>query len=90
MRPRCLVEFFRKYLFLGPRMFYHWPRLYVQTDPHWEPGADYWYTKRPVGKNTLEGYIEDMIKGGIEGNFKNHSMSKSTCTRLVMKGWTLN
>ena len=31
----------------------HWPRCYVQTDPKWEPGADYWYTNRLVGKNTL-------------------------------------
>ena len=27
-----------------------------------------------------------MIKGGVEGNFKNHSMRKSTCTRLFRKG----
>ena len=27
-----------------------------------------------------------MKKGGIEGNFKNHSMRKSTCTRLFRKG----
>ena len=36
---------------------------------------------------TLWGYIEDMMKKrGIEGNFKNHSMRKSTCTRLFRKG----
>ena len=87
VRSRCLVELFRKYLFLGPRGSYHWPRFYVQTDPKWEPGSDYWYTNRPVGKNTLGGYIEDMMKrGGVEGNFKNHSMRKSTCTRLFRKG----
>ena len=34
-RPRCLVELYRKYLFLGPRGSYHWPRFYVQTDPNW-------------------------------------------------------
>ena len=27
-----------------------------------------------------------MKKRGIEGNFKNHSMRKSTCTRLFRKG----
>ena len=26
------------------------------------------------------------MKGGVEGNFKNHSMRKSTCTRLFRKG----
>ena len=37
---------------------------YVQTDPNCKPRADYWYTKRSLGKNTLEGYIEDMMKKG--------------------------
>ena len=87
VRSRCLVELFRKYLFLGPRGSYHWPRFYVQTDPKWEPGSDYLYTNKPVGKNTLGGYIKDMMKrGGVEGNFKNHSMRKSTCTRLFREG----
>ena len=67
---RCLVELFRKYLFLGPRGSSHWPRFYVQTDPKWEPGSDYWYTNRPVGKNTLEGYIEDMMKGVCGGELQ--------------------
>ena len=58
VRSRCLVELFRKYLFLGPRGSYHWPRFYVQTDPKWEPGSDYWYTNRPVGKNTLGGTLK--------------------------------
>ena len=62
-----MVELFRKYLFLGPRGSYHWPRFYVQTDSKWEPGSDYWYTNRPGGKNTLGGYIEDMMKGGVCG-----------------------
>ena len=26
-----------------------------------------------------------MKRGGVEGNFKNHSMTKSTCTRLFRK-----
>ena len=65
-----MVELFRKYLFLGPRGSYHWPRFYVQTDPKWEPGSDYWYTNRPVGKNTLGGYIEDMMKGGCGGELQ--------------------
>ena len=40
-----------------------------------------------MGKNTLGGYIEDMMKrGAVEGNFKNHSIRKSTCTRLFRKG----
>ena len=64
-RPRCLVELYRKYLFLGPRGSYHWPKFYVQTDSTWQPGSEYWYTNRPVGKNTLgRGYIQDMMERG--------------------------
>ena len=64
-RPRCLVELYRKYLFLGPRGSYHWPKFYVQTDSSWQPGSEYWYTNRPVGKNTLGGGISRIWwKGG--------------------------
>ena len=49
------MELYKKYLFLGPRGSDHWPRFYVKTDSNWEPGADYWYTKKTVGKNTLGG-----------------------------------
>ena len=62
VRSRCFFELFRKYLFLGPRGSYHWLRFYVQTDPKWEPGSDYWYTNRPVDKKYFGGYIEDMMK----------------------------
>ena len=78
---------FQKYLFLGPPGNYHWPKFYVQTDSKWQPGSDYWYTNRPVGKNTLAKYIQKMMEdAGIEGHFQNHSTRKSTCTRLFQKG----
>ena len=86
VRSRCLVELFRKYLFLGPRGSYHWPRFYAQTDPKWERGSDYWYTNRPVGKILWGGILKTDEEGGVEGNFKNHVMRKSTCTRLFRKG----
>ena len=86
-RPRCFVELFRKYMFLGPKGNFHWPRFYVQTDPKWNPGSDYWYTNRPVGKNTIGKYIQTMMEeAGIEGHFRNHSTRKSTCTRLFQEG----
>ena len=86
-RARCFVELFHKYLFLGPPGNHSWPRFYVQTDSKWQPGSDYWYTNRPVGKNTLAKYIQNMMsEAGIEGHFRNHSTRKSTCTRLFQKG----
>ena len=64
-----------------------WPKLYVQTDPKWQPRSDYWYTNHPVGKNTLAKYIQTMMQdAGIQGHFRNHSTCKSTCTRLFQKG----
>ena len=86
VRSRCPMELFRKYLFLGPRGSYHWPRFYVQTNPKWEPGADYWYTNRPVGKNTFGVYRKHDEEWALRGTLKNHSMRKSTCTRLFRKG----
>ena len=87
VRSRCFVELFRKYWFLGPPGSHSWPKLYVQTDPKWQPGSDYWYTNRPVGKNTLAKYIQTMMQdAGIEGHFHNHSTCKSTCTQLFQKG----
>ena len=87
VRSRCFVELFRKYLFLGPPGNFSWPKFYVQTDAKWQPGSDYWYTNRPVGKNTLAKYIQSMMDAaGIEGYFRNHSTRKSTCTCLFQKG----
>ena len=87
VQSRCFVELFRKYWFLGPPGNHSWPKLYVQTDPKWQPGSDYWYTNRPVGKNTLAKYIQTMMEeAGIQGHFHNHSTRKSTCTRLFQKG----
>ena len=72
---------------LGPHGNYSWPKFYVQTDPKWQPGSDYWYANRPVGKSTLAKYIQTMMEdAGIPGHFRNHSTRKSTCTRLFQKG----
>ena len=86
-RSRCFVELFRKYMFLAPQGNCSWPKFYVQTDSQWQPGSLYWYTNRPVGKNTLSKYIKTIMEaGGIEGHYRNHSTRKSTCTRLFQKG----
>ena len=53
---------------------FNWSRIYVQTDPGWQPGSDYWHTNRPFSKNTHANYIEDLMRErSISGNFKNHS-----------------
>ena len=86
-RPRCFVKLFHNYLFLGPKGSYNWPRFYVQTNPNWSPGSDYWYTNCPVGKNMLGSYIQSMMsEAGVQGNFRNHSLRKGTVTRLFRKG----
>ena len=86
-RPRCFVELYRKYMLHGPNGNKSWPKFYVQTDPKWSPGSFQWYTNRPVGRNTLAKYLENIMKeGGIEGYFRNHSLRKSTGTRLFEQG----
>ena len=93
VHSHCFVELFRKYLFLGPPGNFNWPKFYVQTDPKWQPGSDYWYTNRPVGKSTLAKYIQNMMsEAGIDGHFRNHSTRKSTCTQVYFKkgGSTIN
>ena len=90
-RVRCFIELNCKYLFLGLPGSHSWPKLYVQTYSKWQPGSDYWYTNRPVRKNTLAKYIQTMMSDtDIEGYFRNHSIRKSTCTKLSRKGLTLN
>ena len=85
VRSRCLVELFRKYLFLGHRGSYHGPDSMFKLILSGSLGLIIG-TLTGQWVNILWGYIEDMMKrGGVEGNFKNHSMKKSTCTRLFRK-----
>ena len=74
-------------MLLGPKGSYNWPKFYVQTDNSWTPGSLTWYTNRPVGKNTIAEYMKKIMEaGGIEGFYRNHSLRKTTATRLFEKG----
>ena len=74
-------------MILTPSGTYNLPWFYVQTDPSWVPGSEFWYTNRPVGKNTLANYLQSIIADAkIPENFSNHSLYKTCATRLFCKG----
>ena len=74
-------------MLLGPKGSYNWSKFYVQTDNSWIPGSLFWYTNRPVGKNTITEYMKKIMEaGGIEGFYHNHSLRITTATCLFEKG----
>lgn len=85
--PRCLVSLFRKYVNLLPRPSMKFNAFYLRTDPKWhEPGRVHWYLRLPVGRNQLDTYVKKlMATAGFTGNFSNHSLCATTCSRLYGK-----
>ena len=72
-----------KYQFycLKPTRF--WNAFYLQSDPDWKPGNDFWYLHFPVGKGTLAAYTAELMEAtGIPAN---HSLRHMTATRLHHK-----
>ena len=46
-----------------------------------------WYTKVPVGHNTLANVVKNLCKdAGIQGHFTNHSLRVTTATLGLEKG----
>ena len=83
---RCIVRIFEKYQSKCPKLkpgspLYLTPKRKVSSDD------EVWYTKTPVGKNTLRKVVQDMRRvAGIEGYKTNHSLRATTCTIGLEKG----
>ena len=83
---RCIVRIFEKYQSKCPKLkpgsaLYLTPKRKVSSDD------EVWYTKTPVGKNTLRKVVQDMCRdAGIEGYKTNHSLRATTCTIGLEKG----
>lgn len=61
--------------------FYLTPRRSIKD------GDSLWYTKNPVGHNTLGNVVKTLCsKGGIEGHHTNHSLRATTATRGLEAG----
>ena len=52
-----------------------------------KPREDCWYTKSPIGNNTLARTLTNLFRdAGIEGHFTNHSLRATAATRMFDAG----
>ncbi len=83
-KDRCFVRLYKKYIQLCPdntnsNAFYLQPAI--------KPTPNCWYTKTPVGHNTLNKTVTRLCSAaGIEGFKTNHSLRATTATRLYQSG----
>ena len=81
---RCLVKLFQKYMHHRPsdiECFYLTPLRKIKND------SALWYSKNPVGHNTLSGTVGRICKAaGISGFKTNHSLRVTSATRLFQSG----
>ena len=82
---RCFVRLFKKYIKLCPDSPDEINSFYLQ--PATNPTMDLWYTRKPLGHNTLTKTISRLCTAaGIEGFKTNHSLRATTATRLYQHG----
>ncbi|CAG2237039.1 unnamed protein product [Mytilus edulis] len=79
--PRCIVDFYETYLkAIGSGVFYRKPLISDVQDKHR-------YGKSALGVNKLNGLMREMCeKGGLVGNFTNHSGKRTCATALYQAG----
>ena len=79
---RCLVKLFQKYVShcpSEPTCFYLTPVRKIKNN--------IWYSKTPVGHNTLAGTVSRICKkAGVSGYKTNHSLRVTSATRLFQNG----
>ena len=80
---RCLVHIYKKYLEHRPKV--KEPALYLT--PLKKPKDAVWYTKTPIGHNTLAKTVARVCQaGGVPGFKTNHSLRVTTATCLFQRG----
>ena len=80
---RCLVNLFKKYISVRPAMD---SEVFYLT-PLKNPKGNIWYSKVPVGHNTLSATVGRICKqGGLTGFKTNHSLRVTNATRLFQSG----
>lgn len=81
-KERCPIQHFIKYVRFSPLGNDDSTAFYLRTNPNWQT-CPLWYTRQPIGKNLLNDYLKNLMKNaGFIGNFTNHSLRATTCTRL--------
>ena len=83
---RCLVRIIDKYVSLLPPMCKsRKPNFYLRSLDKYTPVQ--WYGEQMVGQNTLRKIMGEISeKGNLEGFFTNHSLCRSSTTRLFQAG----
>ena len=80
---RCLVVLYKKYLEHRPDM----KETAFYLTPLRNPRGKVWFSKTPVGHNTLAKTVARICRvGGVEGYKTNHSLRVTTATRLFQSG----
>ena len=84
--PRCPVSFLEFMISKRPPELQHSGQLYLR--PLTKPQTKVWYSKQPVGVNTINGYnIAEIAKIGNTGkNITNHSSRKTLVKKLKKAG----
>ena len=81
---RCFVELFKKYNNLCPQ---DRPSDAFYLSPLAKPKEHCWFSKIPLGHNTLKNIVKNMCqKAGIQGFKTNHSLRATAATRLYSSG----
>ena len=81
---RCLVKLYQKYISHRPTDV---PSKAFYLTPLKKPQGNVWYTKIPVGHNTLSKTVKRLCAAaGIEGYKTNHSLRVTAATRLFKSG----
>ena len=80
---RCLVHLYKKYLQHRPKV----EETALYLTPLKKPKDAVWYTKTPIGHNTLAKTVARVCQTGGVTRFKtNHSLCVTTATRLFQRG----
>ena len=84
---RCPVRIVDKYVSLLPpaKSQCKKPNFYLRSLEKYSPAQ--WYGEQVVGLNTLKKVVSEMSKEAkLEGYFTNHSLHRTSTTRLFRKG----
>ena len=81
---RCFVRLFKLYNQLCPA---DRPHDAFYLTPLKTPKQDCWFSRSPVGHNTLKNFMKNLCKqAGIQGFKTNHSLCATAATRLYSEG----
>ena len=83
---KCPVRLFKLYLFKRPLEIQNCGRFYLTAKKFFNKNDETWYTKNPMGKNTISGIMKALTAGTelslSKKKFTNHSMRKTTVKKL--------